>query len=112
MTALSPDAADVRVALVTAPDEPTAERLARAALTARLAACVNLVPAVRSLYWWQGALDESREVLLVIKTTDAHLAALNALVQREHPYDCPEFLVLPVSAGSDTYVSWLRGELR
>ncbi|RYE91184.1 MAG: divalent-cation tolerance protein CutA [Myxococcales bacterium] len=89
-----------------------AERLARSLLTARLAACVNLVPAVRSLYWWQGALDESRETLLVIKTSAAHLDALTSLVQREHPYDCPEVLALPVSAGSADYVSWLRGELR
>ena len=104
-------AADVRLVLVTAPDEPTAERLARSLLEARLVACANLVPAVRSLYWWQGAIEEGRETLLVLKTTTAQLDALTAAVEREHPYDCPEVLALPVAAGSDAYVRWLVGEV-
>ena len=102
---------DLRLVLVTAPDEPTAERLARALLTTRLIACANLVPAVRSLYWWQGAIDDAREVLMVLKTTAAQLDALTAAVEREHPYDCPEVLVLPVDGGSDAYLRWLRGEV-
>ena len=97
------------IVLVTAPDLKTARRLARVALEARLVACVNLVPRVESHYWWQGKLESSAEVLLVMKTTAARLPALERKLIAEHPYDTPEFLVLPVRAGNARYLAWLRG---
>jgi periplasmic divalent cation tolerance protein len=93
--------------LVTAPDLKTARRLAKAALQARLIACANLVPKIESHYWWQGKLESAAEVLLVLKTTKARLAALEKLILARHPYDTPEFLVLSPNAGSQKYLAWL-----
>jgi periplasmic divalent cation tolerance protein len=92
-------AATFRLVLVTAPDLKTARALAKAALTARLVACANLVPKVESHYWWQGKLEASAEVLIVFKTTRARLAALEQLVVAQHPYDTPEFIALPLAEG-------------
>ena len=96
------------VALVTAPDLKTARQLARAAVAARLAACVNLVPRIESHYWWQGRLETSTEVLLVIKTVTSRLAALQKLIVTQHPYDTPEFVALPITRGSKPYLDWVR----
>jgi periplasmic divalent cation tolerance protein len=96
------------VVMVTAPDLRTGRKLARAALAARLVACVNLIPRVESHYWWQGKLESSPEVLLVMKTTANRLAALEQLVVAQHPYDTPEFIVLPLIRGSQRYLAWLE----
>lgn len=93
--------------LVTAPDLQTARMLARKSLQARLVACVNLVPRVESHYWWQGNLEKSGEVLMILKTTKSRLAALEKLVLDEHPYDTPEFIVCPLSGGSGSYLAWI-----
>jgi len=93
--------------LVTAPDLKTARALARSALAARLIACANLVPKIESHYRWQGKLETSAEVLLLLKTTQPRLAALEQLILAQHPYDTPEFLVLPLRAGSQKYLAWL-----
>jgi periplasmic divalent cation tolerance protein len=96
------------VVLVTAPDLKTARRLARAALEARCAACVNLLPQIESHYWWQGKLDRSREVLLLLKTTGSRLKALEQIIVKGHPYDTPEFIVLPIRRGNRRYLQWLK----
>jgi periplasmic divalent cation tolerance protein len=93
--------------LVTAPDLKTARRLAKAALQARLIACANLVPKIESHYWWQGKMESAAEVLLVLKTTKASLAALEKLILAGHPYDTPEFLVLSPNADGTKYLAWL-----
>lgn len=95
------------VVLVTAPDLKTARALARAALEERLVACVNVVPKLESHYWWQGKIERSAEVLLVMKTRRTRLAALEKLVLARHPYDTPEFVVLPLEAGSVRYLDWI-----
>ncbi len=100
------------VVLVTVPDLKAGRRLARAALEARLIACANLVPRVESHYWWQGAIEAGAEVLLVMKTTAARLDALEKLVLDKHPYDTPEFLVLPVSRGSRRYLKWVQDSVK
>ncbi len=100
-------AEEFAVVLVTAPDLKTARLLAKAALEAGLAACANLVPKIESHYWWQGKLESGREVLLLFKTATARLAALEKLIMAEHPYDTPEFLVLPISRGNKRYLGWL-----
>jgi periplasmic divalent cation tolerance protein len=95
--------------LVTAPDLKNARALAKAALTARLIACANLIPKIESHYRWQGKVETSSEVLLLIKTTKAQLSALEKLVLARHPYDTPEFVVVSFAAGSQKYLTWLAG---
>src|SRR6266568_6471817 len=94
--------------LVTAPKLNTARALAKAALSARLVACVNLIPKIESHYWWQGKLESGVEALILFKTTKANLKALEKLVVANHPYDTPEFLVLPILAGNKRYLDWVR----
>jgi periplasmic divalent cation tolerance protein len=106
----SDDAREVELALVTAPDTATAERIARALVEERLAACVNLVPGLRSLYRWQGSVEDAAEVLLVVKTCSDRLPALTERVLALHPYDVPELLRIPVRGGSEAYLGWLRAE--
>ena len=102
--------AEVRVVLVTAPDAEVGERLARALVEERLAACVNLVPGVQSIYRWEGSVRSDSEVLLVVKTTADRTAALAARVEALHPYDVPEVLELPIAGGSPAYLDWVRTE--
>lgn len=97
--------------LVTAPDLKTARALAQAALEARLAACVNLVPKLESYFWWQGKIDRGNEVLMLIKTGVRKLAALETLILERHPYETPEFVALPLSAGNQRYLDWLGASL-
>jgi periplasmic divalent cation tolerance protein len=100
-------AAKFSIVLVTVPDLKTARELAKAALAAKLIACANLVPKIESHYWWQGKLESSAEILLVLKTTKSKLVTLEKLILAKHPYDTPEFLVLPLSAGGQKYLGWL-----
>ncbi|MGO8837706.1 MAG: divalent-cation tolerance protein CutA [Limisphaerales bacterium] len=100
------------IVLVTAPDRKTARALARAALQAKLIACANLIPKIESHYWWQGKIESGAEVLLILKTQKSKLAALEKLVLARHPYDTPEFLVLPLSAGNQKYLDWLSASCR
>ena len=95
------------IALVTAPDLAVARQLARGVLENRLAACVNLGPGVESHYWWEGKLCREGEVLMVLKTTKARLAALEEFVLAAHPYDTPEFLVFKIESGSRKYFEWI-----
>ncbi len=99
-------AKNVCLVLVTAPEMKTARRLARAALEGRLAACANLVPKLKSHYWWQGKISRATEVLVVLKTTAGKLAALERLIVAEHPYDTPEFVALPVAHVNERYLNW------
>jgi periplasmic divalent cation tolerance protein len=105
-------AAKFSIVFVTAPDLKSARVLANAALQAKLVACANLVPKIESHYWWQGQLESSAEVLLILKTSRARLAALEALIVAKHPYDTPEFLALPLSAGNPKYLDWLAASCR
>lgn len=100
-------AANFTIVLVTAPDLRTARKLVKLALSARLAACANLLPRMESHYWWQGKIETAAEVLVIFKTRKPRLAALEKLVRREHPYETPEFLALPVRSGNAAYLAWL-----
>jgi len=93
------------VVLSTAPNRETAERIGEALLSEHLAACVQY-EAIRSQYWWQGALCTDDEVRLVIKTRQALYAAVEATILRLHPYDCPQVLCLAVDAASSGYQAW------
>src|SRR5258708_9723166 len=93
-------AAKFALVLVTAPDIKTARRLARAALQSRLIACANLLPKIESHYRWRGKIETSPDVLLLMKTTRAPLAALEKLIIAKHPYDTPDFLSVPLAHGT------------
>jgi len=99
------------VVLITSPPEHSL-RIARSLLEERLAACVNIVGGVRSLYWWRGSIEESREDLLVVKTSRRLLPKLEEYVKRIHPYEVPEVIALPITWGSKEYVEWLLSEAR
>ena len=95
------------IVLTTLPVEGDVEKLASQLVEERLAACVNVLPAMRSVYRWKGAVERADERQLVIKTTRAQLTALEARLRKLHPYDVPEFVVLPIDSGSADYLSWL-----
>ena len=96
------------VVVVTCGSRAEARRIARAVVTRRLAACANLFEApVQSVYRWKGKVEEAREFLLLLKTSKARLAALEAEVGRLHSYEVPEFIALPIVAGSRAYLRWL-----
>lgn len=97
--------------LVTAPPE-AAETLARALVEERLAACVNVVPGLVSIYRWQGAVQREAEVLLLIKTRPELAAALAARVRALHPYDCPEIVHAPLAVANPDYARWLAEETK
>jgi periplasmic divalent cation tolerance protein len=99
------------VVLVTAPSAEKAAELGRAAVSERLAACANVVPGIRSIYRWEGKVQDEPEVLLILKTTRARFEALRERVLALHPYRVPEVLALPVEAGSEAYLEWIAGEV-
>ena len=100
---------DVRVVLVTAPDLETAERLVRTLVEEGLVACGNIVPAMTSIYVWQGTIEQSNEVLIILKAAESKVTRLTRRVPELHPYEVPEVLVLPVVAGHHAYLDWVRG---
>ena len=99
------------VLLVTVPDADTGKTLARHVVGERLAACVNIVEGITSIYRWEGAVEEAGEVLLIMKTTADRYEALESAIRSRHPYDVPEILAIPVAAGLDQYLSWLRSSV-
>ncbi|PIE19771.1 MAG: divalent-cation tolerance protein CutA [Proteobacteria bacterium] len=99
-------AKDVRVVLCTCPPSD-ASRIAKTVLEERLAACVNVVAGVTSLYRWKGQVQEDSESLLVLKTPRSCYPTLEKRLQQLHPYDVPEVLSLSVDAGADSYISWV-----
>jgi periplasmic divalent cation tolerance protein len=100
------------VVLVTAPSDTVAVELVRTLVAERLAACGNIVPAVRSIYRWQGEVQDETEVLLLLKTTRSRQAALQSRVTELHPYEVPEVLALPVLDGLAAYVGWVEDAVR
>jgi periplasmic divalent cation tolerance protein len=103
---------DALVVLVTAPTAEKAAEIARALVEERLAACGNVVPGLRSIYRWEGKVQDETEALLVLKTARDRFDALRARVLALHPYDVPEVIALPIEAGSAPYLAWIVGETR
>ncbi len=101
---------EVLVVLCTCPDPGIAERLAGGLVEHNLAACVNILPQIRSIYRWQGELNNDSEALMVVKTTRAAYPGLQLWLQENHPYDVPEVLALPLEAGSPDYLAWVIEE--
>jgi periplasmic divalent cation tolerance protein len=102
----------VRVVLCSVPSEDVGVQIAQTLLSERLVACVNILPGVRSLYRYKGKIEDERELLLVIKTTEDRLSALIKRVPELHPYEVCEVIALDVGAGSQPYLDWVIAETR
>lgn len=98
--------------LCTAPDADVGATLARGIVEAKLAACVNVVPGLRSFYAWRGEVHDEPEVQLLVKTRLARFEALRDWLKEHHPYEVPEIVALPIEAGSKEYLSWLEEQTR
>jgi periplasmic divalent cation tolerance protein len=103
-------AMEVLSVYVTAADAAEAERIGRAAVAERLAACANILPGMRSIYWWQGRMEEASETVLILKTTKGRLEALITRVKALHSYDCPCIEALAVTAGNPDFLAWVARE--
>jgi periplasmic divalent cation tolerance protein len=101
---------NVLLVMTTLPDAAAAERIAAELVAARLAACVNVLAPVRSVYRWKGAVETADEVPLMVKTTRERYAALESALRAAHPYELPEIVALPVAAGLAPYLEWVAAE--
>jgi periplasmic divalent cation tolerance protein len=102
--------ADPIVVLCAAPEDFDPGELATTLIERSLAACVQVTPGVTSFYVWQGAMETSAEKLLLIKTRFGRFAEVEALIRSCHPYEVPEIIALPVSAGHEPYLSWIASQ--
>lgn len=102
---------DKRVVLITASGEEEAINIARDLVTEKLAACVNIVPAIRSIYRWEGKIHDDAEVLLIVKTNATSFNNLRDRVASIHSYANPEIISLPIDSGSEKYLEWLDANL-
>lgn len=103
---------DAFVIFCTCGSSQEAETLATALVEEHLAACVNVVPEIRSIYRWQGKVETAGELLLIIKSTGDRLAAIQSRLQALHSYENPEVIALPIVSGSETYLAWLADQTR
>lgn len=101
---------NIVVVLITTHDLTEAQRIAGLLLNERVAACVNIVPAVQSSFWWQGKIDSADESLLVVKTRETLLDELTEIVKKNHSYDVPEIIALPIIGGNEDYLNWIYEE--
>jgi len=104
---VSQEGGPVVIVLTTGPDRETLMEIGRKVVEDRLAACVNILDGVLSVYRWQGRIEEEPEAMAILKTSEARLSELEDVVRELHPYSEPEFLVLPVSSGSTGYLAWV-----
>lgn len=98
--------------LMTAPDARVAESVVRALVEERLAACGNIVPSITSIYRWEGAIETTNEVLVILKTTGALADEVVQRIEQLHPYDVPEAIVVDILAGSNEYLRWINESTR
>lgn len=99
------------VVLVTAKDKKEAAKIAQGLLQAKLIACANIIDGVQSLFWWQGKIDSSKEVLLILKTKKTLFRKISAQVKSLHSYQTPEIIALPIVNGSEDYLSWVSSSV-
>lgn len=99
---------EVRIVFVTGPEAGTLETLGRSLVEERLAACVNVIPGVSSVYRWKGEVQTDSEAIAMIKTTEDRVMSLRERITDLHPYDVPEFLTVSVTEGSEAYLNWVR----
>jgi periplasmic divalent cation tolerance protein len=103
---------DKRIVLTTCGSEDEAEKIARYLVENRLAACVNIVPQVRSIYRWQGKVESARELLLLVKTTNEKFTQVRDAIRELHSYELPECAVLPIEDGSAAYLDWIEDSVK
>ena len=108
MQYLSPMPTALLLTLTTLPDRECALRLAETLVDQGLAACVNILPAVTSVYQWQGKRESAEEVLMLIKTTKHRYSAMQAAIREQHPYELPEIIAVPVEQGLAGYLEWVE----
>lgn len=96
------------VVFITAPNEDEAAGIAKALVKSKLAACVNIIKSVRSIYNWRGNLEDDSEVLMIVKTQEKLFSALSDKTKELHSYDVPEIIAIPIAGGSEDYLKWLR----
>ena len=101
----------MQIVLCTTPDREAAELIANTLVAEKLAACVNILPGVTSVYRWQGAIEQSEELLLVIKTSQTVWPMLVAQIQALHPYELPEIVAVPIKTGEAEYIQWLENSI-
>ncbi len=97
---------------VTSPPGHPATRIANTLITRRLAACVNIIPRIDSIFWWKGKVSRSREALLMIKTTSAAYPRLEATVRKLHPYELPEIIAVRIGRGYRPYTQWVAASIQ
>jgi len=103
--------AGCRLVLCTCPNDVEALSIAQRLVEERLSACVNILPRLRSIYRWQGKVEQAEEYLLLIKTTSARFAFLRTRIQELHSYDTPEIIALDITEGSEKYLTWLEAQV-
>jgi periplasmic divalent cation tolerance protein len=96
------------IVFVTAPNSEEARRIANALVSEQLAACVNIVPSIESIYRWEGRVTSDSEALMIIKTTNERYAQVECRVKELHSYSTPEVVAIPIEQGSQEYLDWLR----
>ncbi|WP_460020655.1 divalent-cation tolerance protein CutA [Magnetospira thiophila] len=96
---------------ITTADEQEARTIGRALVSERLAACINILPGMTSLYWWEGKLQEEGECVLLAKTIPAHVEVLIARVNTLHGYDCPCVVALPIVDGNPAFLHWIESQV-
>ncbi len=99
---------DYQIVLNTCPDVASAEQLASELINQGIAACVNIIPEVRSFYRWQGQVESSQEILLLIKSHKTDYPSIQKLILEQHPYELPEIIAVPITQGFDGYLGWLN----
>ena len=98
------------IVITNCPDEETANAIALAIVEEQLAACVNILPRVQSIYRWQGSVESAPEIPLLIKATTRNYPALEARIKTLHPYEVPEIIALPIARGLPAYLNWVAAE--
>ncbi len=96
------------IVFITAPNEDEAAQIAKSLVEAKLAACVNIIKNIRSIYRWQGKIEDDTEVLMIAKTQKRLFNTLSKKVKELHSYDVPEIIALPIVEGSEDYLKWLK----
>ena len=100
-----------KIVLCTCPDLPAAHTISEGLLEQKLAACVNIIPNIVSLYQWQGKIEQSAETQLIIKTNERNWQKLQSYICQHHPYEVPEIIMLDIQDGQSNYLTWLASNL-